>query len=542
MARSGSFAVAALEAGHVRHEPTFISCNGLCVAAAAGAALLLSAAPLRAGEAAPPGADGGGVEKRLDDLERSQSDLKRAVERLDAPTRSAVEDYLDDRGITGPAWTDAELTPLDRVLRRVTLGAALRLRYEEWANLVDLDEGSRDRADFLETRARLALGFVLAGGSEIDLELQGLLPAGGLSEGAPSDAPTSSVGALDPAVAFEGDEVFELRRAGLKLPGVNLFGRLAHVPVTFVLGRQELALGSGFLLGREGNGRGLCYDGARLVYESGKGERVDLFWGKEAGDPRAIAARLGADLGVEDVGAEVAGVAVKTPGLLPYTLFEACFVSTRAGPGAGGFPSTRVDTLGLSGSWDLTTRARLRVEAAAQRGRSGAERIRHAYAGEAVLEWRVASDLETGPNPWRGSVFLAYATGDDPGTGRIEGFFPVAQDSVGRWEDTGLLASRNAAVWGLRAARSGQGGAEVGISFAQAFAPEKASPAGLIFRKAAGPGDKIGDFVALHAGLGLFGEREGRLRISYTRFWPGDYFEAAADPADRLAVEVTMGF
>ncbi|MHC4253882.1 MAG: hypothetical protein ACYS9X_32615, partial [Planctomycetota bacterium] len=78
----------------------------------------------------------------------------------------------------------------------------------------------------------------------------------------------------------------------MTLPTFNLFGRLAHVPVSLVVGRQEIALGDGFLMGDDDAGAGITYDGLRLGYDSGDGKRVLLFAGRAAGGARTIAAHL----------------------------------------------------------------------------------------------------------------------------------------------------------------------------------------------------------------------------------------------------------
>ncbi|MHC4253883.1 MAG: hypothetical protein ACYS9X_32620 [Planctomycetota bacterium] len=135
--------MAADESIYSRPSPALPPRTVAAVAAAAAFALACARGSF-AGDAQPadpggagapdektPAADGPGrlreelerVRAELDGLLRRHEELDRRTKRLRAPLEGAVEDYLDARGVTGPAFTDSRLAPLDRALTRATLGA-----------------------------------------------------------------------------------------------------------------------------------------------------------------------------------------------------------------------------------------------------------------------------------------------------------------------------------------------------------------------------------------------------------------------------------
>ena len=526
---------------------------------AAGLCLCASKSPAEEAPAATPasaGASRGETERlrqevarlraEVDELLRRCAELERELESRRAPTRSAVEDYLEARGITGLPLTDRDLRPLDRVLRRATLGAEIRMRYELWDNLVDLDEGSTDLVDFSETRARLVFGYALAAGPEMEIELQGLFREGGLLE-LPPDVfllrPPGGWAGMDAEFALAGEKELSIRRAEVRLPAFNLLGRLAHVPVTLVVGRQELAFGSGFFLGADEEGAGVTWDAVRLCSESGEGGRVDVFAGRAGHGARALASHLAGPVDPDsDPVIEIAGVRAETSGLLPDSALAAYYVRSNVGAyfvrSASGAPEVvppvTLNTVGVELGSNLTTRARLRLDGAVQWGEYGAEDISDCGAAAAELEVRVGATVS--------SVFAAYGSGDRPGTPDHEGFLPLAQDSRGRWDELGLFSSRNTWLWGAGFAWRNETGAEAGVRFAQAYAPEPGSPAGLVIRDAPGPGDRIGEVVSLFVKWRLFEEEGSYLRASYTHLAPGDYFAPSADGAGRFRLELGFGF
>jgi hypothetical protein len=514
------------------------------------------ASAVEQGEAAAPAS----LREELERLREADRELASLLEARVSPLRAAVEDYLEARGITGLALTDLELRPLECALRRAELGLALRVRYENWVDLVDLDEAADDTVDFSEIRTRLTLGYTLAGGPGLELELQGIARSGGLVALSPFDGffhpPAPGAAGIDPVLALEEGGAAQaaerpegrltLRRALVRLPAFNLFGRLAHVPVTLAAGRQELAFGEGFLMGADDDGAGIAYDALRLSCESGGGGRFDAFCGRAAGGARSVAGRIAGPLdpSAEPV-VEVACVRGGTSGLLPDSRLAAYLVSayvgelTSADPGYAAIPRVKVNTAGLEGTVDLTPAAKLRIDAAVQWGEYGPQEI--ADSGAAALEVRYSRPGGRGP---RASAFAAWGSGDRPETpDTFEGFVPFAQDVRGRWEDAGALSSRNTALWGLAASWKAAGGGELGARFTRAYAPEEDSPAGtLLSDGTAGTGNAIGSFASVFAEARLFDERKSRLRLSYCLFAPGDYFDATADVAGRLRLEMLVSF
>lgn len=523
---------------------------------AAGLVLCASMSPARepGGEVRRPGAPGGSSgddAASLSDIERLRKSLSelhaelaellrrcrelvREAESRGATTRAAVEDYLETRGITGLAFTDRDLRPLDRVLRRATLGAGLRMRYGLWDDLVDLSDGTSDLVDYAELRARLIFACALAAGPEIEFELQGLSRQRGLFE-LPTDIflvpPPAGWPGMDPEYALPGDEGLELRRAEVRLPAFNLLGRLAHVPVTLVVGRQELAFGNGFFLGADDEGAGISWDAVRLYAESGEGGRVDVFAGRAGPGAREVAAHIRGPVDpAADPEIEIAGVRGETRGLLPDSALAAYYVRSHVGRIAGAapyatIPRVELNTLGVEVSSELTTRLRLRLDGAVQWGEVDAREVDD--AGAAAVE------IETSEGATALSFFAAYGSED---------FVPLAQDVRGRWDEVGLFSSRNTWLWGVRFSRKSEAGAQAGVCFTQGYAPEPGSPAGFAVRTTPGPGDRIGEVVSAFASWPLFDDEGSYLRLSYAHFAPGDYFASPADPADRLRVELGFGF
>jgi len=512
-------------------------------AALAAACLLLPAAAASAADAGPASA--------LDEVERLRraceelglrcDDLQRRIEETHASTRSAVEDYLDDRGLTGPAWTDRDLAPLGRVLRRATVGARLRLRYEASENLLDLESSRDDQVDFAETLARLQFGFVLAGGTEIEVEFQGLTRAGAVFRASPLAAaywPAAGLEGLDPSSVFEPGQEASVRRAELRLPGFNLLGRLCHWPATLIIGRQELAFGRGFLLGADEEGTGTTWDAVRLSAESGRDGAVDLFCGRAAGGAHAVASRMAGQVAPDaDPEIELAGARIEARGLLEDSSLAAYYVFADAAPAAaaGGYaaaPSVEVSTLGAEASVSLAPRAALRAEAAGQWGEYDGRDVRDSFALEAEVEWRV--DLRRAHAPLRASVCVAHASAD---------FVPLAQGARGRFDAVGLLTSRNVRLWGARAVLGADERWKVAAAFASAYAVDEDAPAGAFLADGtSGSGGRLGEALSISVSWPLFGDPGSRLSLGYCRFEPGDYFAPSADGADVVSIQLSAGF
>jgi len=521
--------------------------------AIAGAALVFCAAASAGGASDTDGADAGSEIERLRaevaELTRSCEELGRRLEAVRAPTRAAVEDYLEARGVTGLAWTDRDLTPLDQVLRRGTFGAEFRTRYEFAENLVDLDDAADDKVDFSELRARLAFGFALVEGPEVDFELQGLLRQGGvladsaLAGGNVVPPPVGTPG-RDPVLALDGlDHCEELvfRVAEVRMPAFNLGGRLAHVPVMLSAGRQEIAFGRGFFLGEDDAGGGITWDALRVWGESGEGGRLDVFGGRAAVGSRVVAAHIAGpvDPDAPDPEIGVIGVRGETRGLLPDSMLAAYYIRTDLGavgtttPNYVSISSGTVHTFGLEAGVDLTTTARMRFDGALQWGDLGAQEIDG--SGAAALEFEFGGEASRGS----GAVYAAYGTGDRGSSAEYEGFIPIAQDRM-LWDDVGLLSSRNTVLWGLRVSARSALDAEVGVRFTQAFAPREESPAGFFLRgPSAGAGHRIGEIVSVYADWPLFDQDDSYLRLSWAYFAPGDWF---TDPSGANQVRLVTRF
>jgi len=526
------------------------------VAAIAAAAFAVCAAASAGEGRDDDGADARSEIERLRaevaELTRSCEELGRRLEAVRAPTRAAVEDYLEARGVTGLAWTDRDLTPLDQVVRRGTLGAEFRTRYEFWENLVDLDAAADDKVDFSEVRARLAFGFAFVEGPEVDFELQGLLRQGGvlansaLSGSAVVPPPPVTPG-RDPVLALDGldpDEELVFRRAEVRMPAFNLGGRLAHVPVMLSAGRQEIAFGRGFFLGEDDAGGGVTWDALRVWGESGEGGRIDVFGGRAAVGSRVVAAHIAGPIDPETADPEIGiiGVRGETRGLLPDSMLAAYYVRTDLGtvaanpPNYVSIPSGTVHTFGLEAGVDLTTTARMRFDGALQWGDLGAQEIKD--SGAAALEFEFGGEASRRS----GSVYAAYGTGDRASSAAAyEAFMPIAQERM-LWDDVGLLSSRNTVLWGVRLSTRSARETEAGVRFTQAFAPREESPAGFLLRgPSAGTGHRIGEIVSVFVDWRLFDQEGSHFRVAWAYFNPGDWFTDASG-ANQFRLMTRFGF
>ncbi len=275
-----------------------------------------------------------------------------------------------------------------------------------------------------------------------------------------------------------------------------------------------------------------------------RGGGVDVFAGQAAGGSRVIAAHVDGPVDPDSAPRiQIAGVRGETRGLLPDSAFAAYYVYSRVGavtsadPGYTTLPSIVLNTAGVEAEADLGPSAKLRADFAVQWGEYGAKPIRN--SGAAAL----ALDLGPAGGGWTSSLFAAYGSGDRWDTPEFEGFIPLAQDARGRWDDAGLLSSRNTWLGGVRVAWASEGGAEVGARFTPAVAPEPESPSGFLLRGfPGGTGGRIGEILSLFASFPLFEEEKSFLKFSYTRFNPGDYFASPADAASQLGVELGFGF
>lgn len=492
----------------------------------------------------------------LDELRLRMSELERRLQKVSdsvaLPLREAVEDYLEDRGVSGPTWTNERLAPLERSLRRITLGGELHTHYERWNNLLDLNEASSDRVDFLESRLHLWSSYALTDGPELEFELRGMLRSEAVSHDGPSGLFPPEVGSpgFDPYPFFESLPELELTRAELRLPSFNLLGRLAHLPTTLVLGRQELSFGEGFLLGKE-----LSYDGVRATCETGSGTRFDMFWVKAtSASSRAIASRIDGPVDpTSTIDAELSGLRLELRGALPDTMVAGYLVSAKLGEIFASDPlhyeaysGPTVYSIGAECIVALAPGASLRLEAASQWGEFGTRTIRDAYAAEAKLK------LEKGPGE-KYELFAAFATGDRTSTTNLhEGFLPLAQDVRGRFEPFGLLSLRNIGLWGARANISGSGRQpEFMIGFAQAFADEPDSPegSGFLLSGGTGGGNRLGEILSVGASWALYGERPARgapsceMHLVASVFFPEEYFDPSArDPVVIFSFGFRAGF
>jgi hypothetical protein len=504
--------------------------------------LAIACGPATAAEPAadqPSVADEPAVPERVSALEAEVDALRR---RLASEVRLEADAYLEDRGVGGHTFTDKDLRPLNDVLRRTVLGGGILTSLTGFSNLV-----GNDTHDVLTVRLRTSVGFALTSGVEIDTELQQINQRGGIFESSPMD-PTPYLPAspgewtMVPTQQLHPNAPVEVLRAEIRLPSFNLLGRLAHVPVTAVVGRQPLSFDDGFVLGEDPSGRGMTWDAVRLFAESGSGTRLDVFAGRMAVGASTAMCHFNALADpASDPTIEVAGIHAHVRGLLPDTSLSCYYFRSQAdaiGPTVGSFANVGaadIHTFGVTARADLLPGVDLSTHAAVQSGSAGGFDVQEAWAGEAVLGLRNATGTSSG------TVRLAHATGDKDNTPEDEAFRPIAQDPR-RWDDFGLLTSKNVTLWGGGYDQSLTRSFSLGLSLARAVAPEPSSDSSMISVPTTGGGSLIGDFLTIRCSWDLYGEDSATLRLSFTHFAPGGYLPSDASEASALTMSVEASF
>ena len=147
------------------------------------------------------------------------------------------------------------------------------------------------------------------------------------------------------------------------------------------------------------------------------------------------------------------------------------------------------------------------------------------------------------PGTSRGTLTFAHATGDvDAADGTYEAFTPIAQDSK-RFDDLGLLTSKNVMLWGAAYDQMLTRSFSLGLTVTRALAPEPMSPSAmLLVTPTPAGGSIIGDFVTVRCGWRLYDEDTTRLSLAFTHFAPGGYLPADADDASGLTLCVEASF
>ncbi|HSA96415.1 MAG TPA: hypothetical protein VLJ16_10200 [Acidobacteriota bacterium] len=274
-----------------------------------------------------------------------------------------------------------------------------RFRFETWDNAVNLDDTANDANAYTRNRTTLGLSWKPLK----NLEVLGKLT----NEFRVYLAPKTT--------AFGWNEVFfDNFLVKWTIPG--------RVPLTVTAGRQDINLGEGFVIadGTPGDGsRSYYFNALRLDAGLAKGHTLTAFaHATEATDrylpvihavPRALAEQPERGLALYYAG---------TFGRAKVDLY-AVHKSTEANE-AWPVPS-RTETFGARAVANLAKPLSLTAEAAYQSGELGAAG-RAAYGAIAHLDYDLAGRLGFLKSFVLGGILLS---GDDPATGRVEGWDPI---------------------------------------------------------------------------------------------------------------------
>lgn len=479
-------------------------------------------------------------EQDLKELLRICRSLSLKIEFANKPMRQAIEDYLTTRGITGLTLSDANLEPLDRVLRRSMWSAELNVGYNSWKNALSLDS-TTERLDYLQTMANIHLGFALVDGPELNFEFHATPSSEGLLGSSPTDALSANpLRAVDPTLRLPDGDDPELFCAYVRTEPFNLLGRLAHIPVTLIAGRQPLPDGREFLLSSKQNEFGLSFDGLMLLRETGHGTRVNVFALQAAGGATRLASQITppADpASTPDI--KIAGTSIETDGLLPDSLFALQAFWTNSSPIAGAgiyanIPSLKLFTLAVESITELTSQTKLTFNFATQTGHIGGVDVKDNLAGALALERKKDDECS--------KVFVAFGEGDDTSTSENETFIPIGQKSIGLWDNEGLFSTRNAIIGGLSYSKA-FGLYELNLRATTAFAIDSALPTGQLTSPGAlGSGNHVGELYTVQLSRAMQSESASKVEMRLSYFVDGDYFAPSSSPSSMISFRFSSSF
>jgi len=487
--------------------------------------------------------------RQIDLLRRSNKELEARADELSKPAHDIIDAYLRDKGIAAVAWVDADGNPLEETVQQISLSGGFRMRYEFSDNLIDYDDDAGDSMAFVNNRLRLGAGFIFSEKIEANIELMANFLSGGGSG-------LNNLGAMAGAPDLGDVDLLRIYQANVTFKDVNPFGRLAYLPVDIVLGRQELAYGTRFLLGDEGFDEGISWDAVRVV---GKvtGLQVDLFAAKLVENDAVL------DLGGsvtpggydKEADAELWGLYGSYTGI-PDTVLDAYVLFLRSGVDAAGpiFNQGLADAMHM---WTLGARAQgkfskvipgsfsYNAEVAVQLGDrtpAGATDSMDVSALGAQVELKYTmSDV-----PWQPAVGLlfAYGSGDGDGDNDYERFDPLFQYNHAFYGLSDLFKVQNARIFGVTVSANPTQSVQVGAAWYMSVADDQNDPwAGGVNWGGTANDDTMANEVDLWLDMDI--NRNCHLQLGWAMVLPDDYIEDMTlgnDTAHRFYANLNLSF
>ena len=506
------------------------------------------------------------LQAQIDLLRKTAKELEVRTDDLSKPAADIIDAYLRDKGVAAVTFVDAEGNPLEETVEQISLSGGLRMRYEYWDNM-DFDDDQNDHAAFVANRLRLGIGFQFSEKVEANVELAANYLSGGGSG-------LNNLGEVAIAPALPGDvapglvaslndqDSLKIYQAYVTFKDVNLLGRL-YLPVDIKLGRQELAYGTGFLLGDERFNAGLSWDALRVVGKA-YGLQLDIFASKLvendvlmdlAGNVDPLDPTLYDD---GDGDAELYGLYASYTGI-PDTTLDGYLLYLRSGivgpAGAGWVPGEPAFNLGIQDEMDLFTmgaRAQGRfagdfnynAELAFQFGdRSpggGDSQDVSALGAQAELKYTMRGVS------WQPAIGLlyAYASGDnDAGDDDYERFEPLFQYNHGFYGLSDMLRTSNVQIFGVTASARPRPSVQFGAAWYMSMAVDDNDAIAGGINMGTSSKDDIANEIDfwLDTNIG----RSCQLQLGWAMVMPGDRVEDTAgsdDTMHRIYANLNLSF
>ncbi len=396
-----------------------------------------------------------------------------------------------------------------------------RVRYVTWDNVRTLDKERYLGQAAVLLRTRLSLSRRFAAGLEFELGLtnelhQMIVPSG---------------------EAFQWDEViFDTLCIRWTRP--------AGLPLTLTLGRQGAFFGEGFLVA-EGTPldetRSDYFNAVRLDWTPAGGRQVTLFACHQTETDTFLPVLHGMNRSLVEQPETGLGLVWSWKG--ETREWEASLIYKNAAAGSASLKEADILTLGGRSAWKPFPEVSLSGEAAFQAGELGGAGLT-TWGANVRLTWDARNLLRL---PLRVLVGGLYLSGDDPSTGKTEGWEPLFSRWP-RWSESYIytLAEENqgrmswwsnlSSVFGELDIRLSQ---KLGLRLAahRLAAPQAASGS---WSRISGLGHVRGNLFSARLEFVLSGRLKGHLL--YESFRPGSFYVPSADGYSFLRFELLWGF
>lgn len=282
---------------------------------------------------------------------------------------------------------------------KLKFGFSERFRFVAWDNSINLDDDNEDAFAFTRHRTSLQLQWLARSNLELTVKWTHEFRV-----------------YLNPKEReFNIDEIFF----------DQLYLKWSHpgkLPVTLTLGRQNIMLGEGFIVmdGQPLTGsRSIYFNAARLDLDFSDRHRLTAFFSYVPERDDILPIINNRDQPLEEQ--SHTGIGIYYSGKLNKVGLEAYYIRKDTEANSSRPLESGIDTLGSRWSLPLAKKLSLTAELALQTGSMG-EFHRSALGGYFHCDYRFADSMPILDTITLGGIYLS---GDDPSTGKMEGWDPV---------------------------------------------------------------------------------------------------------------------